>query len=456
MSTKTNKQWRSQPGFFLPGLSNLQTIKNLLHYFLKDRRSPDLLANEIISTGSKKFDWGKVHPVEKIIDSQSNFEHLAAQPDLGKNAVTIIEPWQHVGVNPNNEEVRASLNLAYIIQKVADIDSVLLPAWDSVNVVPLSQLCALASNGLAFVVEGGAPSVYDAKTFTHPQCPRELLLELIQQLLLSRLDGGAPGLFICLGHQLAAEAHMRILKRAVEHITDLTQIPNDKSGTIIKALKKISANIESVGKNFKVTMQDGSVHASGWDDEQFATTHNITPELSGHMLSPYVVPTAEVLGVPDEVVEFYELTAANEDVVDVMLEFAGELKIDMFHGDIATEQAALFANWAYMSLHNVLAAYREEIAVSPLSWLLQLPYAVKISSSTRSEKNIITANAATCILYKDFETGKIKHSYTTQFHPELMDDLKDFRARKAPIYDELKKNAGTRLLIRLLKEAVNN
>ncbi len=324
-----------------------------------------------------------------------------------------------------------------------------------VYIIP-HHVCAVASKGLAFVVEGGAPSVYDAKTFTHPQCSRESLLELIEKLLLSRLDNGAPGLFICLGHQLASEAHIRILKRAVKHILSVNQLDNDKSGTILKTLKKVSAKIESVGKHFKVIMQDGSVHASGWEDEQFATTHNITPELSGHMLSPYAVPTAEALGVPDEVIEFYELTAANEDVVDVMLEFAGELKIDMFHGDIATEQAALFANWAYMSLHNAVAAYCEEIAVSPLSWLLQLPYAIKISSSTRSEKNIITANAATCILYKDFEVGKIKHSYTTQFHPELMDDLKDFRARKAPAYAELKKNPGTRLLIRLLKESVNN
>ena len=52
-------------------------------------------------------------------------------PQLFRNAISIIEPWQHVGHNPLGEEVRASINVAYLVQKLADCDSILFPCWSS-------------------------------------------------------------------------------------------------------------------------------------------------------------------------------------------------------------------------------------------------------------------------------------------------------------------------------------
>jgi len=86
----------------------------------------------------------------------------------------------------------------------------------------------------------------------------------------------------------------------------------------------------------------------------------------------------------------------------------------MFHSEEVNEEAVLFANWAYMTLHNAIVPHRYTIAASPLSWLLQLPYSVEILASTEADGEILTECSCTCINYKDFETKKIRRSFTCQ------------------------------------------
>ena len=93
---------------------------------------------------------------------------------------------------------------------------------------------------------------------------------------------------------------------------------------------------------------------------------------------------------------------------------------------------------------------------SALNWLLSLPFSIKILASTRSNGKIVTANAATCIFYRDFDTSQMKRSFTTQFHPELTDDLQDFAHCSPPSYEELKTNAGNRMLVHLLQEGLHD
>ena len=64
-------------------------------------------------------------------------------------------------------------------------------------------------------------------------------------------------------------------------------------------------------------------------------------------------------------------------------------------------------------------------AGSSLSWLLQLPDSIEILCSTAAKNGeIITECSATCINHKDFETKRIRRSFSCQFHPELMSDLR--------------------------------
>ena len=64
-------------------------------------------------------------------------------------------------------------------------------------------------------------------------------------------------------------------------------------------------------------------------------------------------------------------------------------------------------------------------AGSSLSWPLQLPDSIEILCSTAAKNGeIITECSATCINHKDFETKRIRRSFSCQFHPELMSDLR--------------------------------
>jgi hypothetical protein len=93
---------------------------------------------------------------------------------------------------------------------------------------------------------------------------------------------------------------------------------------------------------------------------------------------------------------------------------------------------------------------RHALAVSPVAWLLSLPYAVEILARTQVDDVHWTEVGATAIYYKDWETHRIRRSFTCQFHPELMSDIRGIGDRSAPRYHELKEHDGVRLLARLL------
>ena len=111
--------------------------------------------------------------------------------------------------------MRGSVNVAYLTQKIADCDSIVFPMWSS-GPFALDKLVPMLSAGVAIVVEGGDSSVRDPSSFDGAQCTHQDMVELTEQILLSRSPTSAPALFICLGHQLAAHAHITLLRRAVE------------------------------------------------------------------------------------------------------------------------------------------------------------------------------------------------------------------------------------------------
>ena len=85
-----------------------------------------------------------------------------------------------------------------------------------------------------------------------------------------------------------------------------------------------------------------------------------------------------------------------------------------------------------------------------MAWLLSLPYGIEILAQTRVDEESWTEVSTTAIYYKDWETRRIRRSFTCQFHPELMADIRDVGGRSAPRYFELKENDGIRLFVRLL------
>ena len=299
------------------------------------------------------------------------------------------------------------------------------------------------------MIEGGNPSVYDASSFDGTRASLDDLLGLTDELLLHRSPSSGPSIFICLGHQMVAASHIRLLKQAVREVANLKFLPLDENRTAITTLQRVCRRIAEMGESLTV-ITDGVAQANGWHDTRFAVAPNEQIEVGTRRLMPYKRRGGSS-HVPAELHDVHALIADElEGVIDTVLKLERELQIEMFHSDEVNEEAALFANWAYKLLHDTLVPMRYEVAVSSVSWLLSLPYAVEILSQTQVDDCNWTEVSTTCIYYKDWETHTIRRSFSCQFHPELMADIRDVGRREGPRYAELKDNDGVRLLIRLL------
>lgn len=440
--------WRTSPGILTRHPSSVHSVHALFGYFLRDRTSPTPFPGRDELAHASTFEWGIGQPLEKVIESAEELDLLLTLPEIFRQSVSIVEPWRHVGINLQGETVRASKNVAYILQQVADADSILYPVWHS-GIARPGRLAEVLSAGMAVIFEGGNPSAYDAASFDGSRTSLEDLLNLVEQLLLRRASGNAPVIFVCLGHQLAAAAHIRLLKRAVREVQSLERLAIDSRGHALASLKRVCQRITEVGERLPV-VKAGEVIARGWHDSRFAVARNEAVEIGTRRLMPYLRrPLSE--HVPGELHDSHALAADElEGVIDTMIAMERELRIEMFHADEVNEEAALFANWGYRLLHDTIVPIRYEVAVSPVSWLLRLPYAVEVLSQTEVDQSTLTEVGTTCIYYKDWETHTIRRSFTCQFHPELMADIQDIGRRQGPRYAELKQNDGVRLFIRLL------
>lgn len=277
------------------------------------------------------------------------------------------------------------------------------------------------------------------------------LCTLVEKILLSRSPNSAPAIFICLGHQLAGAAHVRLIKRAVKEILKLDSLERDHKGMALKSLQRVAKRIQEVGESLQIKKKNGRVAAKNWNDSEFVVALNETKEVGERRLFRYQFQESDVTAVPQEIIAAHEVTADEfEGVIDTMIEYEQDVTIAMFHSDEVNEEASLLSNWAYRLLHDAIIAYRHVIASSSLSWLMQLPYAVEILCSTAVDNEVVTECSATSIIYKDFETKAIRRSFTCQFHPELFSDLRVIGMRQPPTYSELKTDDGVRLFARLL------
>ncbi|KAI9010768.1 hypothetical protein DFJ74DRAFT_685554 [Hyaloraphidium curvatum] len=450
----TAEDWRKRPGFLSAGESTAETVHVLMGTFLRDRHSPSPLPErDLFSDG--QFEWGLAAPLEKVIRSRGDLLYLLENPRLARTTAFIIEPWEHVGVNRKvgdpGEDVQASKNAAFVLQTIADCDSVLFPLWKT-GVIDPELVVPLFSAGLAVIIEGGDPSVQKAETFSHPKCPRDDVFALVEGLLVARGPISAPQLYICLGHQLAAKCNLRLVRRAVKEIEACKELLGEAGAKALKSLKHVAGRIKEVGEKAKVTKGDGTVAADGWMHTDFAVTKNEVGEVGRKTLIGYETPEPEDCGLPLEVLEAHRRVAdRHEGVIDTAVQYEKNVEIAMFHNDEVNQEAILFVNWAFNLLHDACTNHRSILAGSALSWLLGLPMGIEILCSTSDEQgNAVTEVSATCIYYEDHETKRVRRSFSCQFHPELMEDLREMGRRGPVSYAELKDDDGIRLFTRLL------
>lgn len=439
--------WRTRPGILGSHPASPESVHALLGYYLKDRSSPSPYPGRDMLLDGALFDWGVASPLEKVIHGPDHLDLLLTMPEVHRQAVHVVEPWKNVGINPQGEDVRASKNIAYILQQIADLDTVLYPLWDS-GVFDARRLAHATSAGIATVVQGGNPSAHDPESFAGANASLEDILSFTDELMMRRSTDSGPSIFICLGHQLAAASHIRLLQRATREIENIQYLPLDTDQRALGSLRNAAQRIRDMGGRLQV-VKDGVIIAQGWQDRCFAVASNESVEVGTRRLLPFSAPSAA--HIPTELVDTHALVADElEGVIDTIMRNERRLDIEMFHSDEVNLEAALFANWAYKLLHDTIVPLRYQVAVSPLAWLLSLPYGVEILSQTQVNNLHWTEVSTTCIYYKDWETHTIRRSFTCQFHPELMADIRDIGKREGPRYAELKDNDGARLLVRLL------
>jgi hypothetical protein len=202
----------------------------------------------------------------------------------------------------------------------------------------------------------------------------------------------------------------------------------------VSALQRVCRRIQAVGESMTVKKGDGNVIAVGWNHPEFAVGPNETKEVGNRQLIPYQSPDLDDSDIPEDLILAHEVAAdEHEGVIDTSIQYEHELNISMFHSDEVNEEAILFANWAYRLLHNALIPCRHIVANSHLSWLIKLPDAVEILCSTAEDGRVVTECSATCINYRDFETKEVRRSFTCQFHPELLSDLRTIGVRPPPL-----------------------
>jgi len=114
------------------------------------------------------------------------------------------------------------------------------------------------------------------------------------------------------------------------------------------------------------------------------------------VLLPDRSPDRDALGIPWELIYAHDVTAdSHEGVIGTTIQYEARVSISMFHSDEVNEEAILFANGAYRSIHDAIIPYRYAIAKSALSWLIQLPDAIEILCSTAADGAILTECSAT-------------------------------------------------------------
>ena len=446
--------WRTNTSWLNANTDNTATIQSLIGHFLQDRLSKSLLDEQIkqFQQDKRGASWGET-PYEKVVESEADLDWLINNPSAYKNAVCIIEPASNVGQNSAKEDVRASSNIAYLCRVIADCDSVLFPLW-KLGQLDQKKLSHIFETCLAVFVEGGYPTAKDPASFEGQSISLKELQFVIENLLTARSHKSAPHVFICIGHQLSAQAHINLIKKGVAAIRSELSTVCGLSQFQRELLSSCVREIEAVGSNLEIH-KNGEAVARGWDDDCFAVALNEVPEVGHCELHHYehdgIHPSADFKTL---LAEHVESSDAYDGIVEQSISYEKDLNIVMFHSDEVNEEAILFANWAYSQLHRALHPSRHLIGLSSLSWLLSLPRSIEILCSTFAEGKKCTEVAATCITYVDRETKELRRSFSFQFHPELLSDLREFHLSGEPDFAKLKSDDGIRMLMRVLYEII--
>jgi len=353
------------------------------------------------------------------------------RPLFWQNTFCLIEPWEHVG-HYEGAKVKASLNFCNFFARIMGTHTIILPIYSEDFAVEGldDEFVAFLSKSGCIVMEGGDQSTYDPNTFID-SLSRKQLFTLTSKLLLSRDLNTCPQIYICLGHQCCAEAHIWILKDLCRQVEDKQHFRD------LQPLVDVVEQIRTMGNKLQVHDHSGKPLCVGWENEMFAVSKMPEREVGLSTLQEF---TIEDDNIPKELVDAYEASEVFMNMTMNHLQLFGK-QVPMSHGDAVNPEAIIFANWAYQKLHPVIQQVKQYLIGTNLIWLSNLPVAVRILASSIQNDKLMCKAACTAIFYQKYAFPRILRTYTVQFHPELMtEDVGDLKTQVEHDYDVLSRH----------------
>ncbi len=304
-------------------------------------------------------------------------------PDTGLPKGLIIKPYDFVGYNRRGQPVDAGHELSKFLQRNFE--------WHIIE----TKLEALLKSGqsgadlrkkVSFIFgEGGVQTVHDPTTFTD-DAPYDATIGLYKELIRARAQNPdtAPGIFICLSHQLYAQALKELVKDALDLLSDGCH----------KVVETIKTKADNLGIN--------------WDESIVKT--NEKPEHRIVNLHPFRTQP----GIDDtDVLQAY--TEVSQNFSGLLEDLNLELQdLVMLHSDEVDHKQLLFVNWALWTLDKECHEHD-----------LNLPIGLEITSSTTDPDTgqPLTEVASMAVYFR--KHGWVYRDMTFQFHPELLgrDDI---------------------------------
>ena len=338
-------------------------------------------------------------PKPKRIYTYEEFLHKeTCESETGKDkikrSVLILKPDDIVGENRSGEEIDAAANISAVTRSAFEWDVVTVPLKKGIsfekNLKGMLPECKLIFS------EGGRQSAYDEKSFLDIEnyATRSEMLQIFKGIIKQRslsVDS-PPVIYICLSHQLAAEAMNQLIDDIIE---------TEEAISSLKGWDSLKTEIKSM----RTKIFAGS---------RFATRKNEKPELMIIDLKKY----RPSKGVPVEFRESHdEISRRYSGLIEDYIGFE-KVDISMLHNDEVDEKRILYINWALSKLFEFRSRNKKGIPAGSMLW--QIPVGVEITSSTFDEEGqVLTEVASMAIYYIDGE-GYLYRDFSFQFHPELM------------------------------------
>lgn len=340
-------------------------------------------------------------------------------PDSVDCCALILKPDSIVGRNRRGEDVDAGAGLSQILQQ--GFEWPVLTGHLHRGDLFSSTFHRAVDRARIVFGEGGRQSVHNPASFEDLENYASLpeMVGFYRNLLRRRAIShkAAPGIYICLSHQLMAEAMRQQLVSVLRTLASA----NEDSWC-----QRATGIIEKLGGDF-LSPTTTIVEAIDSPEHRIVTLEAYEPSKQ----------------IDQELIETHLDTAERFPgmVEDVLTSEA--LDLSMLHGDKVIEEGILKLNWAFRKL----AEMRAEASPDVLKLLGELPVGIEVTSSTSDlDGRVLTEVASLGVYYKDADDF-VYRDMCFQFHPELMlpSRLRELRAEGELTIS--KENDGLKILL---------